>query len=521
MLKKDACPKCPSSDAFATFDNGSQKCFSCGYATRKTEAIQTDERKSSTFKSGIIAPITSRGLDKETTLAFNYQVTDDRLHIANYYRNNQVVSQKIRTPDKQFYWSVSDGKPSLFGSQRFGNGRKLIICEGEIDAMSVSQVFSNKYAVVSVPNGAKGAKQDLINNLEYIRNFEQIVLCFDMDKVGQDAAIECAKILPIGRVSIASLLHPYKDANEMLLAGKGAELVEATWRAKPFLPDCILTPDDLLTEMLEFKMTKDASYPFPALDNMTHGLRKGEIVLLTSGVGCGKSSVTREIIYNLILQKKKVAFISLEQKAQFSALSILSLHLGQRLHLTTIDDAQKKRITDTYNDLLRDNYVGIKHSGAFATDAFLDLIRHLVIGLGVEYVFIDPITNVPMPEAGDSGERVAIDRLMLKLRELTDEDGLNFGIFMISHTKRIQGNKGHEEGADVAMSHLRGSRQLEGIPDVIIALNGNMQDETNTRTLKVLKNRPAAELGTADTLTYDKTSGRIKLGLPIAHNGEI
>ncbi|MCV5231965.1 hypothetical protein OFC56_32910, partial [Escherichia coli] len=64
----------------------------------------------------------------------------------------ELVAQKIRTEDKKF---LVKGKLTgeLIGSHLFSGGRKLIITEGEIDMLTVSQVQSNKYPVVSLPNG--------------------------------------------------------------------------------------------------------------------------------------------------------------------------------------------------------------------------------------------------------------------------------------------------------------------------------------------------------------------------------
>jgi replicative DNA helicase len=38
---------------------------------------------------------------------------------------------------------------------------------------------------------------------------------------------------------------------------------------------------------------------FPKLQEMTYGLRKGEITLLTAGSGIGKSTFARELAYDL------------------------------------------------------------------------------------------------------------------------------------------------------------------------------------------------------------------------------
>ena len=51
---------------------------------------------------------------------------------------------------------------NLFGQHKWKPGGKMItVTEGEVDAMSVSQVQGNKWPVVSVPSGAQSAKNIL------------------------------------------------------------------------------------------------------------------------------------------------------------------------------------------------------------------------------------------------------------------------------------------------------------------------------------------------------------------------
>lgn len=66
--------------------------------------------------------------------------------------------------------------------------KMLVITEGEIDALSVSQAQGNKYPVVSIPNGAQGAKKAILNNLAWVESYERVILAFDMDEAGRAVA---------------------------------------------------------------------------------------------------------------------------------------------------------------------------------------------------------------------------------------------------------------------------------------------------------------------------------------------
>ena len=92
-------------------------------------------------------------------------------------------------------------------------GKMCTIVEGELDALSLSQCFQNKWAVVSVRSGAAGAKKDIKRAIDWLEKFESVIFMFDQDEVGQRAARECASLLSPSKAKIAHL--PLKDASEM------------------------------------------------------------------------------------------------------------------------------------------------------------------------------------------------------------------------------------------------------------------------------------------------------------------
>src|SRR6185312_5438255 len=127
----------------------------------------------------------------------------------------------------------------LYGMWRAQGDLSVVLVEGEIDALSVSQAFKHKYAVVSLPNGSKDAAYNCQRYYESLDGFKKIVLMFDQDEPGRKATEEAAAVLPIGKVAVAVL--PRKDANEVLVKDGGAAIVSAFWGAKPWRPDGIVS----------------------------------------------------------------------------------------------------------------------------------------------------------------------------------------------------------------------------------------------------------------------------------------
>ncbi|MGZ7142631.1 toprim domain-containing protein, partial [Streptococcus pyogenes] len=85
---------------------------------------------------------------------------------------------KLRYPDKKFSF-IGDSKAcGLFGQHLYEPGRRLVITEGEIDALSVAQALGLRWPVVSVPNGAQGAAKSIKRELEWVNGFDEVVLMF-------------------------------------------------------------------------------------------------------------------------------------------------------------------------------------------------------------------------------------------------------------------------------------------------------------------------------------------------------
>tara|TARA_Y100000296_G_C5036370_1_gene187465 strand:- start:217 stop:639 length:423 start_codon:yes stop_codon:yes gene_type:complete len=111
----------------------------------------------------------------------------------------------------------------------------------------------------------------------------------------------------------------------------------------------------------------------------------------------------------------------------------------------------------------------------------------------------------------EGDERRSIDRIMTKLRSIVEETGA--GLILVSHLRRVVGNKGHEDGIQVNLSHLRGSQSIAQLSDCVIGLERNQQaddpEEANTTVLRVLKSRYTGDVGYATKLLYDRETGRL------------
>lgn len=513
------CEDCGSHDALAEYSDGHTYCYSC-------HAIHSGEHRKDKgalydIADMAIIPLKRRGITEKTCKMYSYYVhgtSSQPAQVACYFDDKGVcVGQKVRYPDKRF---TTLGKISnrFFGQQLWpgGGGKKLVITEGEIDCLTVSQLNGNKYPVVSIPNGVSSAKKVFKENMDWLNSFEQVIVMFDMDEPGRKAVKDVEGLLQPNKLYVATL--PLKDPNECLLAGRGQEVIQAIWNAKRYTPDGIVNGADLWEEVSQQEDTENG-FMFPwdiPLNKMTCGLRKGELTVLTAGTGVGKTTFVRQIAYDLGVSKGlKVGLLMLEENVKRTARGLMSIAASKRLYMNRqgVSDEEYKQAFD--KTLGTGRFILYEHFGSLAGDNLLSKIRYMAVGERCDFIILDHISIAVSGLEGDN-ERKLLDILMTQLRSLVEETGV--GLIVISHLKRIDGMS-HEEGAATSLSQLRGSGAIAQLSDTVIGLERNQQadgEQRNRVRIRVLKNRWTGETGIAGYLFYNKTTDHLEETEPLA-----
>jgi twinkle protein len=186
------------------------------------------------------------------------------------------------------------------------------------------------------------------------------------------------------------------------------------------------------------------------------------------------------------------------------------------LYIDQIRERYSKEELDKLFDILYDgenkNRVWVHaHFGANELDEIFSKIRFMIVGCGCKWVVVDHL-HMLVSASTEGDERRTIDSIMTKLRSIVEETGA--GLILVSHLRRIDGNKGHENGIEVNLSHLRGSQSIAQLSDCVLALERNQQSddhqESQTTKVRVLKSRYTGDVGMACHLLYDNETGRLK-----------
>ena len=506
----EPCPECGSSDAGSRYSDGHFFCFACQHYEHGDGEMSTHNHSGKKRMEGLLTgefkSLQKRGLTEDTCRKFGYQVGRDKndtiVQIAPYYNESGVmVAQKIRYANKTFKFIGEPKQALLFGHNIWNKGKKLVITEGEIDAMSVSQAQNNKWPVVSIPNGAQGAKKSLAKCLDYLNSFEEVILMFDQDEHGRKAAIECAELFAPNKCKVASL--PLKDANECLQAGREQDIIQAIWNAKPYRPDGLVSVADLMDEL-----TKPIEIGYPwwlqSLTDLTFGRRKGEIYGLGAGTGVGKTDfLTQQIAYDIDTLGLKVGTLFLEQKPTETAKRVAGKIKGLRFHVPSSSWSNDELIDAVTR--LNGKLVMYDSFGETEWDIIKGKIRFMAVAEGIELIYLDHLTAM----ANTADERGSLEQIMKEMAGLANELGII--ITFVSHLTTPEG-KPHEEGGRVTIRHFKGSRAIGFWSYFMFGLERDQQhDDPHLRqvtTFRILKDRYTGQ-ATGETiyLGYDGDTG--------------
>ena len=528
------CYLCDSSDAVSVNDDGSAYCFSCdkripnyevkeGVNKNIVQEIKVHRTNSVNEIEGEFLALNDRGISLATAKKYNVKSTTNHngdvvQHFYPYCIASEVTSYKVRGEGKHFTWRGSSQGTGLFGESAFKDSGKFItLVEGECDAMAAYELLGSKWPVVSVKSGAAGAARDVKNSLEFLEKFDCVVINFDNDKAGREGAKAVARLLTPSKAKILTMPDDFKDANEMLRAKRVQAYVDAWWGAKLYTPSGVLNISEQKLDFNNREQRESIPYPWAGLNKKLYGMRRGELVTLTGGTGLGKSSITRELEHWLITHTKdNVGIIALEEDWRRTVDGILSIEANARLYIDQereqfSEDDLNKYFDNIYGGENKDRVWIHSHFGITNIDEIFSKLRFLIVGCGCKWVFVDHL-HMLVSSMSEGDERRAIDNIMTRLRSIVEETSV--GLVLVSHLRRVDGNRGHENGISVSLSHLRGSQSIAQLSDCVIALERDQQsddpEEANTTHMRVLKSRYTGDVGMGTHLLYDRETGRLR-----------
>ena len=400
-----------------------------------------------------LAYIQGRGISKATVLRWKLTESKDRdgksLIEFNYFRNEKLVNVKYRTADKKFRL-VSGAELIFYGLDFINNENKVVICEGEFDALSFFE--SGVFNVISVPNGASKGNMKLEyleNCMEYFEDKEEIYLATDGDEPGIALREELARRLGKERCFKVNYPEGCKDANEVLLkhGGKGV---------KELITNSIAYPIDDIVDFQELNAQIDDIYENGYPEGLKIGYKISEpiegyssfddlvsfisqqFIVITGIPGSGKSEFADQIM--LLLSQKfgwKWGVISTEnQPVKLHAIKIIEKLVGSKVN--KID----KAVLNQAKNFINEHFYFVNVNTADLTvDGIIKKFTELVKRKGINGYILDNWAYVEHKIPYGYTEHMYIGESLSKFRNFNTNCGV-MGIIVAHPTKIKKGNDG-------------------------------------------------------------------------------
>lgn len=262
-----------------------------------------------TDKSKVYAYFEQRKISRETLDALDVRQDSEGNAVFNYYDTNDVLTMVKYKPShkvqhgqaKCWCQQNSDTAPLLFNMNRINVNSPLLICEGEPDCLSAIEAgFKN---AVSVPLGSSNLHW-IDENLEWLDQFDSIIICADNDDAGVKMQKECVprlgswrtKVVDIPAIPIGNTGRVTKDLNEILYVCGKDKVLELILDAKDSPVPSVADLSDV--EPTEYEDVDGVTTGLKAIDDELMRLFFGTLTIVSGQPGSGKSSLLTQLACN-------------------------------------------------------------------------------------------------------------------------------------------------------------------------------------------------------------------------------
>lgn len=427
-----------------------------------------------------------------------------------YDKGKNCTYIKARNIDKGYQYKYKHFKKGndfpLYAPNGINIDEPLIITSGELDCLSLIQLgFEN---VVSFSTGEKSLSPMYLRQLA---DAKDIIVLFDNDSAGEMGAEKAINALGGYRTKKATLPEWFndincKDINDYLVNGaKKQDLELIINKAEYVLGSSVRHISYFTNNLVDRYKNKDKmlgeSTGWKELDMLIKGLRKGELIVVTSESGSGKTTFVSNLALNLMERGKPVFFWSAEVKTE-NQIDIFVRQMGKN-DPWELSDQELMLIQEKLNSFQLFDFSGYD---GFNLQMIENSLEYAIRTLGIEYVFVDHLHYII--DEGAKNEREQISSVMKLFEKLAIKHNVCFVV--VAHPKSSNTTNG--ENYIVQMGALKGTSSIKQLASVIISLyrprkedRSDILDENGKGVTigYVLKCRKHVGMEGSFTLSYD------------------
>ena len=378
-----------------------------------------------------------RGFNDETIKRFKIGMNENGDIAIPVFKDNSLIDFKFRSIKEKKFYRIQGAQTWVVNEDAITSAReskKIMIVEGEMDAMAISQLGIK--SVISPTGGAHNKKMEW---LELISDeIEDVYICMDNDEIGQEAARDIAE--RIGLEKCFNIVLPTKDANDFLKEGYTLkDLVKIINEAKRFDIRGVVKVGSILDE-LQGKKIERISTPINRLnEQMKGGIPRKSMVIFSGHSGIGKSTTLLNFLVHHANEGKPCLLISLENDIYYTFQRVLELKYNKKFEDFTEEEFKtiKAELVDypLYVDMSMETYTMDKIQ-TMATQA-----KKLY---GIEFLGFDHIGFLPNRKYNVVQEisQMSRDFKMLAVNK-------DIIVYLVSHIRRLDDIKTRPTGDDI------------------------------------------------------------------------
>lgn len=383
-----------------------------------------------------------RGINQSTVIRNKIKSALNDYYAFVYYEGETVVNMKYRKFGEKKFMQAAEAKPTMYKYNDIVNSEKIIVCEGEFDALAWEEagyLFST-----SVNQGAPNEKdlnvenkiQCIYNCFDVFESAEIIYLSVDTDPNGQRLQKELIKIFTPEKIRLIDHLD-CKDANEILLKYGKEKLVECFENAKEIPVDGVYECMDFEAQILnDYRNGQPVGTTthFDVMDQLWKH-RMGEVNIWTGYNNEGKSLLLKQL---LLLKSKydgwKHAIFSPEEMP-FNEwyTDVIESYIGKSA------DKSKAYWNNYMTEMqmsegikfMQEHFYMVYPDEEQSLDEILKRFSYLVRKKNIKTVTLDPYNQIQHKMLSGEREDLYISRFMTKLKRFAVQHDV--AVHLVAH----------------------------------------------------------------------------------------
>lgn len=306
-----------------------------------------------------------------------------------------------RTGTRKQIYSTQPVFHTAFGLHLIsGEDKSIIICEGEIDAMSIFQIQKdNKIPVIAVPSASN--HNWIENCYSTLSQMEAIYIASDMDDAGQNMFLTLAKRLGVERCKRVEIPSPHNDVNDWWCKDHPSDddLQKLLKESKTTQSESLVRPSSFVLQMQDCvtRQEQEREWKNWCFQEMDLSLRQGELFTVIGIPGSGKSQLAYQFANFLADNGTKLMFISFEIPIESMMLQLAHQKMGREPkheecaevadilgeHMYFVDDTNFKNVKSNWDGLKTEIILAKKKYGIGTV--FIDSYTYLAPKMDFEH----------------------------------------------------------------------------------------------------------------------------------------